>query len=134
MILEATLNSGRTVGLTQMFLSETYLGLIEGRPTIESKKTVLGWHGSVSGAVWPGVPVVVLGLADYLADSSPELPRFRFLGAFESYGYVHDKQKWGSRLVCVWYQDETHPSISRQNMQLLLQIEWNKIADDFDPI
>ena len=133
MILEVRLKSGRVTSLTRVYFTEASLGVIEGRPSAESKRFHLGSYGAISGALWPSLPSVVLGLEGYLASSNPVLPRFKFIGTFESYRAIHNPQRWGSTLVCVWYQNELHPLMSQQNQELLTMIAWEREAVDFDP-
>jgi hypothetical protein len=133
MILEIKLNNGRRVFLANMHLSRTYGGQIEGGPTAEGNRTILGWHGFVTDTLWPSVPARVLGLECYTANLHRHLPEFRFIGEFKSLGPVLEQRKAASRLVVVWYQEETHPFLSERNAEWLKTVDWDKSAIDFNP-
>jgi hypothetical protein len=130
MLFEAQVSSGRRVYLLEAHITETYEGLLEGSVSARVNEAVL--RSRKTAQLWPEIPELILGLDAIKANLGKELPRFMFQGRFESEKPARNPRMMRSVLVLVWFQSELSPILSTANLALVNNLDWERLAQDFE--
>jgi hypothetical protein len=134
-MLEVTLNSGRKVRLEQVYIAETYEGLMiknPDKPWTRINQIHFTNDPVRTNKLWFNAPVTTLGSDHYRAHLEQQLPRLRFIARLASSTPAKDTKRMVSELVAVWFQDELHPILSPENLERLKAVNWDNLAQDFD--
>jgi hypothetical protein len=131
-MLTIQLRNDRSIHLNSFFVDRTYAGLLEGRPNVDMMNRELVDNRSVAIKLWPWAPSVTLELEELLKNNDPILPRHFCCGLFVSYMPTKNPTMDASHLAIVWYQDEVPPLASESNMALLMGVDWESLASDFE--
>jgi hypothetical protein len=129
-MFELKLRNSRLIHLDNLFVSETYAGLLEGKPNADLNKTILA-DTNYSDKLWPSIPNWTLGLEYYHAHLDLPLSRFVCRALFVSYTSAKNKEMDGSQMVIVWYQEKFPPLIEDRNKAWLEDLPWEFFAADF---
>lgn len=132
MNLDIELASGRRIWLEAMYVTHTYSGLLMGRPDARSNRWVLDGLAGLANRIWPGRPLAVLGLDDYVGAIDDPLPSIQCLGSFASAQPARDPDRMASSLIVCWFQDDITTIMSARNVERLRQLDWPTLAGDFD--
>lgn len=123
-----TLTSRRWVRLTEVRMSSTYGGLLEGGPSRRVNAFIVGGRVRAAEAAYPDVPVHLIATGDV-----EELPAVACVGHFES-GEIdpaHDDGWHFSALVVVWFQPTTALPSGEDVDPALRGIAWDELARDY---
>jgi len=141
-----SLVDGRIVRIDQLFVYETYSGLIMGKPHAELNKKRM--DSSLSYArekMWSAtepflIPPVIQKprITEYdrntytIFDDPEYLPCVTCLAQLKSNSPAKDKSMCGSWLTVVWYQDTFPFPIDSCVLECIKKLEWNNLAEDID--
>jgi hypothetical protein len=143
-IFEVTLQSGRKIEAIDLQVIPTYLGWLDGVPNAEINNGILrGFHKRLGEKSFFGAPVYVVEPERTTRDElSPHfenefLPAYFLVAGFQSSPIVSDKLQASpacrSQLIIGWFQDEALPDPSDGICQLLGEVPWRSVAQDYDP-
>lgn len=144
------LSSGRSVTLSSLRQSRTYLGLLEGLPDTRSSEFFI--RNALERAEEDSHPrskPVLLPPArrDYFrtpgdmaeakrgafADRNIEwLPLVTCVGEFESSSPARDPEMHASTLTVVWFQAEWAMPIDPAALEAIKKLDWDRLATDFE--
>ncbi|RKN20814.1 hypothetical protein D7147_08215 [Micromonospora musae] len=138
------LPNGRDIALTEVHLTSTYGGLLEGYPMRRLNDMIMGGLAQRAARVLPGAPVHVVDPprtreSDLNVGSLPfgpveSLPAVIVMGRFSS-GPVDDGKDpvlHRSRLVIVWLQDHVALPSPEGAPAGLTVVDWERWAEDFE--
>lgn len=141
-----TLDSGRSIQLSQLHQELTYLGLLAGVPTTEYNDRLIQNHtnqarryclGDSNPVVIPPVrrtdfPAEVIAYQAEFGFAPPEaLPPLVCIGVFKG-DELPDSDQVFSRLVVVWYQTKYGLPTDRRLLAQLSALDWDAHATGYD--
>ena len=122
-----TLPSGRNVFLSDLKLSSTYAGALEGSPETLTPHLRKGIAQSVQKSLPPGTPLVIIGAEVEV------LPSYRWIAKFISRrGVKTTDPDYSSRLYLCWFSEELYRDLPGAIEEILLPIDWESLAADYD--
>ncbi|MFD7816142.1 hypothetical protein ACFV6E_24925 [Streptomyces sp. NPDC059785] len=136
------LTSGRTVELSELRLSSTYGGMLEGYPCkVVNDMKVSGFLRTAERA-FPTTPVYLVPPTREYPDETggafgpvEVLPAVACIGAFRSAVVApdHDPVLYRSALTVVWFQSTSHvPSDDPDDPHGLRDLPWDELAQDYE--
>ncbi|MBT3155578.1 hypothetical protein HTV45_32875 [Streptomyces sp. CHD11] len=138
-LARVVLASGRSVDLSELRMSSTYGGLLEGYPCKPlNDRTIAGLLRS-AGTTFPGAPVHLIPPPreypdQYAGAFGPVevLPAVVCVGSFRSQAVdpVHDRVLYRSRLTVVWFQSAPRVPSGCDAEPALRDISWDQLATD----
>jgi hypothetical protein len=136
-----TLPSGRTINLLELQQSYTYEGLLEGLPTAEANRGLLGrlpWKHRHGGrpAHLIAPKEELLNYRDpsgepYAFGTPARLPPILCVARFESLQPAADQEAHASALAVVWFQNRFAFPIDEDVIKAIAAIDWEASAGDF---
>ncbi|WP_049568615.1 hypothetical protein [Streptomyces sp. SBT349] len=136
------LNSRRWIDLSEVRLSSTYGGMMEGYPTKRVNDFILRSRVRVAEEAYPGRPVhlvpPVIESPEQPAGRTREpvemLPAVACIGAFESSEIdpAHDSGWYVSMLTVVWFQPTADIPSEDGADPALRDLAWEELARDFE--
>jgi hypothetical protein len=144
------LSSGRSVTLSSLRQSRTYLGLVEGLPDTKSSEFFI--RNALKKAEEDSHPrskpvLLPPPRRDYFrtpgdmaeakrgafADRNIEwLPLVTCVGEFESSSPARDPEMHASTLTVVWFQAEWAMPIDPAALEAIKKLDWDRLATDFE--
>ncbi|MBL1083749.1 hypothetical protein JK359_17540 [Streptomyces actinomycinicus] len=135
------LSSGRTIELSELMLSSTYGGMLEGYPCrLVNDMKVNGLLRAAERA-HPRTPVHLVPPSREYPDRAAGgfgpvevLPAVACIGAFRSAALApdHDPVLYRSALTVVWFQPATDVPSGEAADPALLDIRWEEVARDYE--
>jgi hypothetical protein len=142
------LNTGRSIVLKSLTQRMTYGGLMEGSPTAKLNDAFIQrtlYAVKKDPATGGRAPFVIQpARRDYLRapgdmaaafqdEMVPEwMPMITCIGVFESAPTAKNRQKQGSTLTIVWFQDEYALPIAPACLNAIKAIDWDAHGFDFE--
>ncbi|CAM5648032.1 putative protein OS=Streptomyces albaduncus OX=68172 GN=FHS32_004538 PE=4 SV=1 [Streptomyces griseoloalbus] len=133
------LTSGRPVDLTELRLSSTYGGVLEGYPCKPLNDLAIAGLVRSAEHAHPGVPVHLIPPAREYPDQFSGafgpvevLPAVTCVGHFRSEALDpgHDRALYRSRLTVAWFQPTTRIPSGCDAETALLDLDWERLATD----
>lgn len=136
------LGSGREVSLSELHLTSTYGGLIEGYPCKRVNDHIVSGLAVRAGRIFPGGPVHVIEPVPDEPEVDPSerwpfgppqwLPAVTCFGSFSSSPVNPgiDSVLHYSRLVVVWFQAEATVMDAQQISPAVRDLHWDDWAED----
>ncbi|MFZ4190881.1 hypothetical protein [Streptomyces pseudogriseolus] len=133
------LTSGRSVDLTELRLSSTYGGVLEGYPCTPLNDLAIAGLVRSAEHAHPGVPVHLIPPAREYPDQFSGafgpvkvLPAVTCVGHFRSEALDpgHDRALYRSRLTVAWFQPTTRIPSGCDAETALLDLDWERLATD----
>lgn len=134
-----TLLSHRTIRLTELRLSSTYGGLLEGVPTREVNDRLIRYRTDAAQRAYPSFPVHLIepertltGRESRRGEPVEELPAVACMGVFDSSEIdpAHDDGWWYSLLTVVWFQPTARVPGDGYVPAGLRELAWEEFAKD----
>ncbi|MEU8892142.1 hypothetical protein [Streptomyces sp. NPDC048442] len=129
--------SGRSLRLTELRMSSTYGGLLEGYPCkpVNDRKT--GWLRAQAERAFPATPVHLVPPSREYPDETAGafgpvevLPSVTCVGLFASTAL--DPAMDGSALVVAWFQPTPEVPAGEDADLALRSIRWEELAQDYE--
>jgi hypothetical protein len=121
------LPNGREVFLVRWKMVRTYSGWLEGSPKAISNWMRKNLPKLAAEMLPPGHPLAVIG------PPKGELPRWLCLVELESPRGIHNADPdFNSRLFVCWFMADTARSLDEIIEALLPELDWEKLAEDYD--
>ncbi len=135
-IVELALDSGRMIRSSQIHIGLTYGDYLRSawQPDVirEVNQQVLRQRNYPADLLWPNdLPAVLLDMNRYMVNQEAHFPIYKLIARFES-GPLEGGHDLTSTLVVVWFQDEPHPPLSRDNDKLLRALDWEELAEEYE--
>ena len=139
-LTSVVLSSGRSIRLSQVRLTSTYGGMLEGYPNKRINDRIV--NGLLQTAVeraYPGTPIHLVSPAVEYRDETAGgfgpievLPAVACIGVFESTAIdpEHDPVLYSSTLTIVWFQPT--PDVPTGTNPALHNISWDELARDYE--
>jgi len=119
---------------------QTYAGLLEGLPTDRMNENILKrvsesakkyTHIDTLHIIEPTqMPIAYEG--KYPFGTPMQLPGYVCVAELSKFGAARDKNRDGSMLALVWFQEEYAFPIKAEILKKMEQLNWNELAEDFD--
>ncbi|WP_330334368.1 hypothetical protein OHS33_34555 [Streptomyces sp. NBC_00536] len=131
------LSSGRSISLTELRMSSTYGGMLEGYPCKRINDLKVSWLQRRAESAFPSTPVHFVPPTRAYPDETAGpfgpvevLPSVACVGVFDSTAL--DPAMDRSALVVAWFQS-TPDAPSGEDAELALRsIRWDELAQDYD--
>jgi hypothetical protein len=121
------LPNGRKISLVRWNIVGTYSGFLEGDRISASSFIRKDLSEIVTKILPPGHPLAVA------EPPNGELPQWMCVAEFESSVSVHNAgPDFNSRLFVCWFMEDTARSLDEEIESIILQIDWEKLAEDYD--
>jgi hypothetical protein len=137
-ILEVTLNTGRKIWASMVYIEDTYAGLLEGYPISRLNDRVIARLPQRAAGLFGDWPVHVIEPARYTKEAThptpfgpPEYLPSCWIGASFTSLAISDA-KHASQLIVVWFQEEAFPVPAESALELLQAMAWERLACDFE--
>ncbi|MEU6799155.1 hypothetical protein ABZ907_46335 [Nonomuraea wenchangensis] len=136
-----TLSSGRSIELSELRMSSTYGGLLEGYPCKRFNDFKIGGLLRTAESTFPATPVFLVPPPVAYPDLPPggfgpveELPAVACVGAFRSTVIApeHDPVLYRSALTIVWFQPTTVVPSHDSADPGLRDIPWEELAREYE--
>ncbi|NML50264.1 hypothetical protein HHL19_11375 [Streptomyces sp. R302] len=134
---QIVLSSGRRVRLTELRMSSTYGGMLEGYPNKRVNDWKIGWHKERAEREFSSTPVFLVPPVLEYPDTAPgrfgpveALPAVTCVGVFDSAPL--DPAMDGSSLVVVWFQPLPQVPAGEDADAGLRGIRWEELARDYE--
>ncbi|MCX2185102.1 hypothetical protein KV205_32020 [Streptomyces sp. SKN60] len=133
------LTSGRSIELTELRMSETYGGMLEGYPCKRVNDRRVDWFQRLAERAYSSLPVHLVEPSREYPDDSvgggafgpvEVLPGVACIGVFDSAAL--DRAMDGSSLVVVWFQPEPVVPAGEDADLALRGIRWEELAQDYE--
>ncbi len=133
------LDSGRSVALSELRMSSTYGGLLEGYPCKPLNDRKIDWLLRSAERAFPGAPVHLVPPPreypdQYAGAFGPVevLPAVTCVGSFRSEALdpARDRSLYRSRLTVVWFQPSPHVPSGCDAEPSLRDLPWERLAED----
>lgn len=133
------LDSGRSVDLSELRMSSTYGGLLEGYPCKRVNDRKIDWLLRSAERDSPGAPVHLIPPPreypdQYAGAFGPVevLPAVTCVGSFRSEALdpAHDRSLYRSRLTVVWFQPSPRVPSGCDAEPSLRDLSWERLAED----
>lgn len=138
-LTRVALASGRSVDLSELRMSSTYGGLLEGYPCkILNDRRIAGLFRSAE-QTFPGTPVHLIPPPreypdQYAGAFGPVemLPAVTCVGSFRSEALdpAHDRALYRSRLTVIWFQPTSCLPSGHDAEPALRDLPWDRLATD----
>ncbi|MFJ9666579.1 hypothetical protein ACIRPP_18505 [Streptomyces sp. NPDC101219] len=138
-LARVVLTSGREVDLSELRLSSTYGGLLEGYPCKPLNDLRIKGLVRSAGQAFPGAPVHLVTPPREYPDQYPGafgpvevLPAVTCVGSFSSAALdpAHDRVLYRSRLTVVWFQPTSLLPSGCDADPHLRELPWEHLAED----
>ncbi|MEU9353375.1 hypothetical protein AB0D65_20800 [Streptomyces griseoloalbus] len=138
-LARVVLASGRSVDLTELRMSSTYGGLLEGYPCKPLNDLTIDRLLRSAARGFPGAPVHLIAPAreypdQYAGAFGPVevLPAVTCVGSFRSEALdpAHDRALYRSRLTVVWFQPAPRVPSGCDAEPGLREVSWEQLATD----
>lgn len=138
-LARVVLASGRSVDLSELRMSSTYGGPLEGYPCKPLNDSKIRWLLRSAEETFPGAPVHLVPPPreypdQYAGAFGPVevLPAVACLGSFrsEALGPSHDRALYRSRLTVAWFQPTTRVPSGCDAEPALRHVCWEELARD----
>lgn len=121
------LPNGRKIGLIRWNMVDTYSGVLEGDKENASKYIREDLPERAARIMPPGHPLALIELP------TGELPDWLCVAELESPYSVHNAgPDFFSRLFVCWFMDDTSRSLDDVIETIIPQIDWERLAEDYD--
>lgn len=141
------LTDGLPLRISQLFYSETYAGLLAGKPNADLNQELIDdilsyakdkiWAATEPTLIPPVMREPVIIKRDqkkYVVLEQPQyLPWVTCIAQIESPSPARDKTKFGSMLTVVWFQDRYPFPIDPYVVDCISKLDWNTLAVDYEP-
>ncbi|MFF9219928.1 hypothetical protein [Streptomyces viridosporus] len=138
-LARVVLASGRSVDLSELRMSSTYGGLLEGYPCKPLNDRTIDRLLRSAGQAFAGAPVHLVPPPreypdQYAGAFGPVevLPAVTCVGSFRSEALdpAHDRALYRSRLTVVWFQTAPHVPSGCDAEPALRDLPWERLAED----
>ena len=138
-LARVVLASGRPIDLSDLRMSSTYGGLLEGYPCKPLNDARIDGLLRSAEHAFPGAPVHLVTPPreypdQYAGAFGPVevLPAVTCVGSFRSTSLepAHDRALYRSRLTVVWFQPTAHVPSGHDAETGLLDVAWERLATD----
>jgi hypothetical protein len=135
------LSSGRSIELSELRLSSTYGGMLEGYPCKRVNDGTVNGLLRAAERAFPATPVHLVPPALEYPDQTAgafgpveALPAVACVGAFHSAALdpEHDPALYRSALTVVWFQPAPDVPSSNSADPVLCDIPWEDLAQDYE--
>jgi len=134
-LLDVQMDSGRKIMAVQLhvgFTYGTYTKIFNEGDRLSEINLELLWSEYPAKVLWErDFPSLLLGRYEYQSADPISLPVYKVTALFESTP-LDEKAGRHSALVVSWFQDDTKPLLSRENRKILKELDWEKLAMDFN--
>ncbi|MFI0940509.1 hypothetical protein [Streptomyces sp. NPDC021020] len=136
-----TLTSRRGIYLSDLRMSATYGGLLEGVPTAHVNDHIVDYRLRHARETYPDRPVHLIppertetGRTGFRGRPVEYLPPVVCLGSFDSTEIdpAHNDGWWTSLLVVVWFQQVAEVPSDTAGLPALRELAWEELARDFE--
>ncbi|MEV6330636.1 hypothetical protein [Streptomyces sp. NPDC051909] len=134
------LTSGRSIELTELRMSSTYGGMLEGYPCKRVNDRRVDWFQRLAERAYPSLPVHLVEPSREYPDDPDEaagafgpvevLPAVACVGVFDSAAL--DPAMDGSTLVVTWFQQAPEVPAGEGADLALRGIRWEELAQDYE--
>ncbi|MEU0400696.1 hypothetical protein ABZ318_10645 [Streptomyces sp. NPDC006197] len=131
------LSSGRSIRLTELQMSSTYGGMLEGYPCKRINDLKISWLQRRAERAFPSTPVHLVPPSREYPDETAGafgpvevLPSVFCVGAFDSAAL--DPAMDGSALVVAWFQPLPEVPAGEDADLALRSIRWEELAQDYE--
>ncbi|MEU8620211.1 hypothetical protein [Streptomyces sp. NPDC048623] len=131
------LTSGRSIRLTELRMSSTYAGMLEGYPCQRVNDRKIDWFQRLAERAYPSLPVHCVPPSREHPDESAGafgpvevLPAVACVGVFDSMAL--DPAMDGSTLVVTWFQPAPVVPAGEDADPGLRGIRWEELAQDYE--
>lgn len=135
-----TLRSGRAIEIQDLNQELTYARLLEGLPTTRQNKRQLDELLKARQKNAGSTPVLLLPAREtpievgraYSLGAPAKMPAVTCIARFRSSSFSDPDALSMSELIVIWLQDEFAMPIEPEALSLIREIEWDKVAREFD--
>ncbi|WP_328880606.1 hypothetical protein [Streptomyces sp. NBC_00299] len=138
-LTRVVLTSGRSLDLSELQLSSTYGGMLEGYPCKPVNDMKIKGLVRTAERAHPSVPVHVVPPPrecpdQYAGAFGPVevLPSVACVGAFRSTPLDRDPVLHRSALTIIWFQPTTHVPYGCDAEDALREVDWEELARDYE--
>ncbi|MER5958278.1 hypothetical protein ACFC18_32005 [Streptomyces sp. NPDC056121] len=131
------LSSGRSIRLTELRMSSTYGGMLEGYPCKRINDLKVSWLQRQAECAFPSTPVHLVPPSREYPDETAGafgpvevLPSVACVGVFDSAAL--DPSMDGSTLVIAWFQPAPEVPAGEDADLALRSIHWEELAQDYE--
>ncbi|MEV7915661.1 hypothetical protein [Streptomyces griseus] len=131
------LTSGRTIRLTELRMSSTYGGMLEGYPCKRVNDLKVGWLQRQAERAYSSARVHFVEPSREYPDGTAGafgpvevLPPVACIGAFDSAAL--DPAMDGSGLVVAWFQEAAEVPAGEDVDPALRGLRWEELAEDYE--
>ncbi|AWZ06654.1 MULTISPECIES: hypothetical protein [unclassified Streptomyces] len=129
--------SGRSIRLTELRMSSTYGGMLEGYPCKRINDLKVSWLQRQAERAFPSTPVHLVPPSREYPDETARafgpvevLPSVACVGVFDSAPL--DPSTDGSALVVAWFQPAPEVPAGEDADLALRSIDWEELAQDYE--
>ncbi|MFD8734302.1 hypothetical protein ACFV06_05225 [Streptomyces sp. NPDC059618] len=129
--------SGRSIRLTELWMSSTYSGMLEGYPCKRLNDLKVDWLQRRAERAYPSQPVHLVPPSREYPDATPGafgpveiLPSVFCIGSFDSAPLEPSMD--ASTLVVAWFQHTPDVPAGENADPALRGIDWEALAQDFE--
>ncbi|WP_098008945.1 hypothetical protein [Streptomyces sp. sk226] len=129
--------SGRSIRLTELRMSSTYGGILEGYPCKRINDRKVSWVQRQAELAFPSTPVHLVPPSREYPDESAGafgpvevLPSVACVGVFDSTAL--DSAMDGSTLTVAWFQPAAEVPAGEDADLALRSIRWEELAQDYE--
>ncbi|MFB8000421.1 hypothetical protein ACFC4G_47715 [Streptomyces sp. NPDC056002] len=131
------LSSGRSIRLTELRMSSTYDGMLEGYPCKRINDLKVSWLQRQAERAFPSTPVHLVPPSREYPDETAGafgpvevLPSVACVGVFDSAAL--DPSMDGSTLVIAWFQPAPEVPAGEDADLALRSMHWEELAQDYE--
>ncbi|WP_406858781.1 hypothetical protein ABZO31_00395 [Streptomyces sp. HUAS MG47] len=131
------LSSGRSIRLTELRMSSTYGGMLEGYPCKRINDLKVSWLQRQAERAFPSTPVHLVPPSREYPDETAGafgpvevLPSVFCVGVFDSSAL--DSARDGSTLVVAWFQPAPEVPAGEDADLALRSVRWEELAQDYE--
>ncbi|MER5307251.1 hypothetical protein ABT034_05610 [Streptomyces sp. NPDC002773] len=131
------LSSGRSIRLTELRMSSTYGGMLEGYPCKRINDRKVSWLQRQAEHAFPSIPVHLVPPSREYPDETAGafgpvevLPSVACIGVFDSTAL--DPTMDGSSLVVAWFQPAPEVPAGEDADHALRSVRWEELAQNYE--
>ncbi|MBV1908482.1 MAG: hypothetical protein KUG78_04120 [Kangiellaceae bacterium] len=133
------LKCGTVIYLEAICQSKTYAELLEGRPTAKINEVYIGRALERAENQWNCAaalikPVEMVFEPEHASSfrTQVRIPQITCMALYKSLAPARDKTLFYSELPIVWFQDDFAFPIEESIIKDISQLDWKKLAHDYD--
>ncbi|AWW38712.1 hypothetical protein ADL00_18950 [Streptomyces sp. AS58] len=138
-LTRVVLSSGRSIDLTELRMTSTYAGMLEGYPCERINDMKINALLRTAQRAYPTTPVHLVTPPRERPDQPAGgfgpvemLPAVACVGAFHSEALDHDPVLHRSHLTVVWFQPVPQAPAGHEADPGLRDVEWERLAQDHE--